>query len=152
GEKRGRFALSRLRAAISPCYQGATRLATVQWRSSMRIGIIGLKGHQSVVLKGAEQLGNCQVVAASDDDPKELKSLLKQPLAKDAETYADWRMLLEHTMMDVCVVADENGMRAEQLLALAERNIHIITEKPLTTNLADLARVRAAVDKSKSRL
>ncbi len=117
--------------------------STSQREIAMRIGIIGLKGHQSVVLKGAEQLGSCRVVAVSDDSPRELQSFIKQqPLAQGAESYADWRMLLEHTMMDVCVVCDENGVRAEQLLALAERNIHIVTEKPLATNLADLDRLR----------
>lgn len=119
----------------------------------MRIGMIGLKGHQGTVLKGAELLGGCSIVAVADEDPRELAALVKQtPLAKGAETYADWRMLLEHTMMDVCVVCDENAVRAEQLIALAERNIHIVTEKPLTTSLDDLKRVRTALDKSKSRL
>src|SRR5687767_6518635 len=83
-----------------------------KWRSAMRIGIVGLKGHQGVVFKGAEELGGCSVVAVSDDNPRELEGFLKQhPLAKGAQTYADWRMLLEHTMMDVCVVCDENGAR-----------------------------------------
>src|SRR5688572_9313222 len=90
-----------------------------KWRSGMRIGIIGLKGHQGVVFKGAEQLGGCSVVAVSDDDPRELQTFVKQqPLAKEAQTYADWRMLLEHSMLDVCVVCDENGLRADQLIAL----------------------------------
>jgi predicted dehydrogenase len=119
----------------------------------MRIGLIGLKGHQNVVLKGAEQLGDCQVVAVADDDPREVQSFIRQqPLAKGAESYADWKMLLEHTMMDVCVVCDENGVRSRQLLALAERNIHIVTEKPLATSLADLERLRSGLGKSKSRL
>ena len=55
-------------------------------------------------------------------------------------------------MMDVCCVCDENHLRAEQLLALAARNIHIVTEKPLTTSLDDLDRVRLAFAKSKSKL
>ena len=54
--------------------------------------------------------------------------------------------------MDVCFVADENGMRAEQLLVLLERDIDIVTEKPLTTTLKDLQRVRQAIARSKSRV
>ncbi len=75
-----------------------------------------------------------------------------EPLAHTAEVYTDWRHLLEHTMMDVCCVADENQLRAEQLMALASRGVHIVTEKPLTTTLEDLQRVRAALAKSKSSL
>lgn len=119
----------------------------------MRLGLIGLKGHQSVVLEGARQLGNVEVVAISDDSKEELDRFKKrQPLARNAELYTDWKQLLEHSVLDVCCVCDENHVRAEQLLALARRNIHIVCEKPLTTTLDDLERVRTALTKSKSRL
>jgi predicted dehydrogenase len=119
----------------------------------MKIGIMGLKGHEGVVLSGARELGDCQIVAVSDDDQAQRERFRRrEPLAKDAELYQDWRHLIEHTMMDVCCVCDVNGLRAEQLIALAERGVHIVTEKPLTTTLDDLARVRKALDQSKSRL
>jgi predicted dehydrogenase len=120
---------------------------------TMRLGLIGLKGHQSVVLQGAKQLGNVELVAVSDDSKEALEQFKKrEALARNAETFADWRMLLDHAMLDVCCVCDENHLRAEQLIALAKRNLHIVTEKPLTTTLDDLARVRAALARSKSRL
>lgn len=119
----------------------------------MRIGQIGLKGHEGVIHQGASKLGGCQIVAVSEDDPNAAAKLVKNsPLAKQAEVYRDWRHLVEHTMMDVCVVCDTNDTRADQIVALAERNIHIIAEKPLATTLADLARIRAALAKSRSRL
>lgn len=119
----------------------------------MRIGMIGLKGHQNVVLKGAAQLGDCQVVAVSDDDQGAVQSLRrKDRLVRGAKEYTGWQHLIDHTEMDVCCLCDENGIRAEQLIALAERNIHIVTEKPLTTTLDDLERVRQALAKSESRL
>jgi predicted dehydrogenase len=119
----------------------------------MRLALIGLKGHQNVVLEGARQLGDVELVAVSDDSREELDRFKKrQPLAKNAETYTDWRQLLEHSVMDVCCVCDENHVRAEQLIALARRNVHVVTEKPLTTTLADLERVRAALAKSKGKL
>jgi predicted dehydrogenase len=119
----------------------------------MKIGIIGLKGHESVVLQGARELGDCEIVAVADDEQSQRERFRRrEPLAKDAELYDDWRHLIEHTMMDVCCVCDINGQRAEQLIALAQRGVHIVTEKPLTTTLADLARVRSALDQSKSRL
>lgn len=119
----------------------------------MKIGMIGLKGHESVVLAGARELGDCQIVAVADDDQAQRERFARrEPLAKDAELYHDWRHLIEHTMMDVCCVCDVNGLRAEQLIALAQRGVHIVTEKPLTTTLDDLARVRKALDQSKSRL
>jgi predicted dehydrogenase len=119
----------------------------------MRLGLIGLKGHQSVVLNGARQLGDVELVAVSDDDRRTLDRFVRDsPQARDAQKYSDWRHLVEHSMIDVCCVCDENGVRAEQLLALAARDIHIVTEKPLTTSLDDLARVRVALARSKSKL
>lgn len=119
----------------------------------MRLALIGLKGHQSVVLEGARKLGNVEVVAVADDSKADLERFKqREPLAKNAETYADWRHLLEHTMMDVCCVCDENHVRTEQLLGLIKRNVHIVTEKPLATTLEDLERIRAALARSRSRL
>jgi predicted dehydrogenase len=119
----------------------------------MKLGIIGLKGHVGTVLASAKQLGDVDVVAVSEDDPKLLASLVKKDvsLAK-AQTYEQWRHLVEHTMMDVCCVAGESGGRVEQLLALMERGVHIVSEKPLVTTLADLERLRDAFAKSKSQL
>jgi predicted dehydrogenase len=119
----------------------------------MRLGLIGLKGHQSVVLTGARQLGDVELVAVSDDDEQALNRFVRdEPQARKAQKYADWRHLVEHAMLDVVCVCDENHLRAEQLLALAARSIHIVTEKPLTTTLDDLERLRSALAKSKSKL
>lgn len=119
----------------------------------MRLGLIGLKGHQSVVLEGARKLGDVELVAVSDDNANDLQRFKqREPLARKAETYADWRHLLDHTMMDVACVCDTNNVRVEQLVALYERGIHIVTEKPLTTTLADLDRLRKAAAGSKARL
>jgi predicted dehydrogenase len=119
----------------------------------MRLGLIGLKGHQSVVLAGAKKLGDFEVVAVADDSKPDLDRFKqREPLAKNAELYADWRHLLDHAMLDVVCVCDENGVRTEQLLALAKRNVHVVAEKPLATTLDDLAKLKAAFARSKGRL
>jgi predicted dehydrogenase len=119
----------------------------------MKLALIGLKGHVGAVLTGGRLLGDVEIVAVAEDDPKLLASFLKkEPLLAKAQTYDQWRHLIEHTMPDVCCVADENGIRIEQLLPLVERDIHIVSEKPLVTTLADLERLRAAFAKSKSQL
>jgi predicted dehydrogenase len=119
----------------------------------MKLGLIGLKGHQSVVLSGMKQLGGWEVVGVAESDAKAAERFkAREPLAKNATLVEDWRRLLDQTPMDVCCVCDENGVRAEQLIALAQRGVHVFTEKPLTTTLADLKRVREAWAKSKGRL
>ena len=120
---------------------------------TMKLGLIGLKGHQHRVLEGARELGDVELVAVADDSKEALAEFAREePLAKGAQQYTNWQHLLEHTIMDVCCVCDENVLHAEQLIALCERNIHIVTEKPLTTTLEDLARLREALSHSKSQL
>jgi predicted dehydrogenase len=119
----------------------------------MRIGIVGLRGHVGDCLKGAAQWKGAKIVAVSDVDKEEIASFCKKTgLAAGAEQFTDWKHLVEHAMLDVAIVADENVVRADQLIALAERGVHICAEKPLATTLDDLARVRKAVDASKVKL
>ena len=119
----------------------------------MRMGMIGLKGHQSVVLNGARQLGGFEVVAIAHDDPGDIERLkADEPMAKNAMAFANATQLLEHSQIDVCCVCDENGGRVDNLVALAERGVHIVTEKPLTVTLDELTRLRQALAKSKSKL
>ena len=119
----------------------------------MNIGILGLKGHHGVMLEGARRLGDCRIVAVSDENIGAVERFIEnEHLAEGARGYHDWRHLIEHTMMDVACVCDENGLRAEQLKALAAREIHIVTEKPLATSIDDLVEVGTAIGRSKSRL
>lgn len=119
----------------------------------MKLGFIGLKGHVGAVLAGVKQLGDVQVAGVAEEDLKLREAFLKRhPGLHKSQGFEQWRHLIEHSMLDVCCVADESGVRFEQLLALIERDIHIVSEKPLVTTLADLERLRAAFAKSKSQL
>jgi predicted dehydrogenase len=119
----------------------------------MKLGFIGLKGHVSAVFAGAKQLGDIEVVGVAEEDLKLREAFLRRETAlHKPQVYEQWRHLIEHSMLDVCCVAGENGVRFEQLLALIERDIHIVSEKPLVTTLADLERLRSAFAKSKSQL
>ena len=92
---------------------------------AMKLAFIGLKGHVGTVLAGAKQLGDVEVVAVSDDDPQRLATFLKSdPLLKHAQGYEQWRHLIEHSLMDVCCIADEIGLRAEQLSVAQLRELH----------------------------
>ena len=118
----------------------------------MKLAIIGLKGHVGAVLTGAKRLGDIELVAFSEENARVAESYSRQPMFAGAQHYEHWRHLFEHTMMDVCCVADESGVRLEQLLALMERGVHIVSEKPLVTKLDDLQSLRAAFSKSTSQL
>lgn len=116
-----------------------------------RVAVFGLKGHEGVVFSGMAQLGGFEIVAVADEDERAIARLKRdRPFARQAQGYDDWRMILEHHMIDLALVCDENHRRPDQLVALAEHNVPIVTEKPLATSLAELERVRKAVAESES--
>ncbi len=118
----------------------------------MKLAFIGLKGHVGAILSGAKRLGNIELVAYSESTPSILESYSKQPMFAGAQGYEHWRHLFEHTQMDVCCVADESGVRYEQLVALMQRGVHIVSEKPLVTQAKDLSELRQEFRRSKSKL
>jgi predicted dehydrogenase len=116
---------------------------------SIALALIGLKGHQYIVLEALPGLPEVELVAVADDDPEALKGVPALPGARpDTRAYLDHRELLDNHRPDVVLEAGTDRDRAEILVACAERGIHLIAEKPLATDLAGLERVRAAVVKA----
>ncbi len=108
----------------------------------MKLGLMGLKGHHSDVLAGLALLPDWELAAVSDDDARVLADFrATEPRAAGAETYADWRHLIEHSPLDACCLFDTNLVRPEQIVALAKRGVPMLCEKPLATTLSDLALV-----------
>jgi predicted dehydrogenase len=113
------------------------------------LAIVGLKGHQYVVLEALRGLPEVEIVAVADDEPESLKEVSRFAGATpDTGTYAGYRELLANHKPDIVLEAGNDRDRAEVLVACAERGIHLISEKPLAYDLPSLDRVREAVTRS----
>lgn len=113
------------------------------------LALIGLKGHQYIVLDALPDLPGVEIVAVADDDPEALRRVPDFAGATaDTRTYLDYRELLDRHKPDIVVEAGADRDRADVLVACAERGIHLIAEKPLAMDLAGLERVRAAVEEA----
>lgn len=111
------------------------------------VALIGLKGHQAVILEGMQMLEEVQLVAVADDDPAALKPVTTWPVANENTSYySDWRELLEREKPNIVGICDHDGVRAEQIIAAARAGCHILAEKPLAMTLEQLAEVRSAVE------
>ncbi len=86
-----------------------------------------------MVINGAKQLGDWRLVAIADDVPAELQAAAKK--FPDAQTYSDWRMLLQHAMPEVVCLSDANDLHAEQVIACAERKLNFVSEKTVGIEL-----------------
>ncbi|MGD9495154.1 MAG: Gfo/Idh/MocA family protein [Armatimonadota bacterium] len=112
----------------------------------LRVGLIGLKGHQGTILSGVQQMPDARLVAVCDDDEGKLVAVAGWPSADgDTRTFTDADEMLDAVEMDIVGVCGTDAERAAVIIAAAERGIHVIAEKPLAMSLDELARVRQAV-------
>lgn len=54
-----------------------------------------------------------------------------------SRSYSNWRDLVEDSEVDVVCIATPTGMHREIAVAAAQAGKHVLTEKPIATNLAD---------------
>jgi predicted dehydrogenase len=118
----------------------------------IRAGVIGTEGHLEEVLRPLPQLPDVEIVAYADQNPQGLAALSKRPPLANAKGYADYRRMLDEAKLDVVGVVNDDGARAAAVLAVLERGIHCVAEKPLAITRADLNRVKKVASNSKGKL
>ncbi len=66
--------------------------------------------------------------------------------------YADFQTMLKKESLDLVIVATPDPLHCDPIVAAARAGVpHIITEKPLSTSLADAQRIFNAIEKSASK-
>ncbi|RAM37841.1 Gfo/Idh/MocA family protein [Arthrobacter globiformis] len=84
-----------------------------------------------------------EVVGISDEDVSLVRGLAE---AWSAPVEADWRSLVDLPDLGLAYVFGPHNGMAEKCLALIERGIPLVVEKPLGTSLAELTKVRKAAE------
>ena len=114
----------------------------------MKVGLIGLKGHQGTIVEALRE-ADCRLVAVCDDDEEALAGVATWPAAEaGTRTYTDFREMLEREDLDIVGEAGTDNLRATVIQACAERGLHVLAEKPLCYSLEELDRLREAVDRA----
>jgi predicted dehydrogenase len=108
----------------------------------VRIGLIGMDGHPGEILTPLRRLPDVELVAVAGVDAASRKRFAKQ------RVYDDYRKMLDSEQFDLVAVCNDNGARADAVLACAARKVHIIAEKPLAIEMADLKKVKDAVQRA----
>ncbi len=112
-----------------------------------RIGVLGLDGHQGVILEGIAKSDNASLVGVSSERPEALEALKGHPaVTPKTHFYADWNRLLDNEDMDVVVICSMNSLHVPMIQAAAKRKLHIISEKPLAIDFDELAEASRAVE------
>lgn len=120
----------------------------------MRVGVIGTVGHLNYVLDGIPELDGVELVAAAKGTPDgDLQRVHAHPaLGGDTVFYEDWRTMLDQAELDIVTVCRPYPMNAEATIAALDRNIHVVSEKPVATTFDALNRVEAARVNSEAHL
>ncbi|HCC58281.1 MAG TPA: hypothetical protein DEQ47_13690 [Solibacterales bacterium] len=139
-----RSVLAALAAPVAP--------PLVRFPKKIRVGIIGLEGHTGLITGPALALPEVEIVAVCDDDSAALANFLRHRTLATAHGYADYHRMLDAERLDVVAVCNNNGERAGAILASVERGLHVMAEKPLALNRADLGRIQAAVARKNVKL
>jgi predicted dehydrogenase len=122
---------------------------TVRLPAKVRLGIVGFDGHAGEITGPLPQLPDVEVVAIADASPAALARAAKNPRLVGAKQYSNYKDLLSAGNLDVVAVCNNNGERAEVVLAAVDRGLHTIAEKPLAIERADYNRIKAAVERKK---
>ena len=118
----------------------------------IRIGMIGTGGNTgrigrlTTLIEDVSKIKNVKLVACSNYDDPNLK------LPSDIKLYKEYMEMLDKEHIDIVVIFLPYYRNAETSIAVAQRGIHIISDKPIATTLDDLNRLLKTVISNRVRL
>jgi len=114
---------------------------------SLKVGIIGLEGHQGEILRALPLLEDTQLVAIASRNQKKLDQIKSEPMVdSEVRTYTDYHLMLKKEKLDIVSVCNIDNERAQVLKDCACAGLHIVSEKPLVNKLEDLEEVRKVIE------
>jgi predicted dehydrogenase len=115
--------------------------------AKLRMGVVGVGWYASFNhVPQFRGTGRAEIVAISRRNAERL-ALAKKELDV-AETYTDWREMLEKAALDAVVVCTPNNLHAEPTVAALERGLHVLVEKPMALTGADARNMVQAADQA----
>ncbi len=114
-----------------------------------RVGVIGFAHmHVDRQINSFAELNNVEWVACADTIPLRT-SISKEPMTRKAnikrakeyigipKIYEDYREMLDKEELDIIIFCPENARHGEIATAIADKGIHMITEKPMAATLSE---------------
>jgi predicted dehydrogenase len=102
----------------------------------LRYGIIGCGSMGREHIENIKALGGTKITAISDTSNESI-TLALNLFESDVAVFENYQDLLNHEDCDIVVIATPNHTHAEILRAALKTKKHILTEKPVCTNIED---------------
>jgi predicted dehydrogenase len=106
----------------------------------VRIGLIGVGRWGRNYLRTIAQLDGAVLTAVASRNAE-----TGRLVPTSCRVFADWRDLIGYAGVDAVIVATPPALHAEMVRAALDAGKPVLVEKPLTTSLAELAAIRAAI-------
>jgi len=113
----------------------AGRARAASPNEKVQIGIIGVGGRGSHLLRKLSRMENVQIVAVCDLKSDRLENAKEIAKRHTPKGYADYREMLEKEKMDGVVVATEVGNHAKVVVPVLQAGFNCFQEKPVDTKV-----------------
>jgi predicted dehydrogenase len=141
--------LLRAGAAALPLAAAPAAKPRFEMPNEVRIAILGFDGHTGEAVEVARDYPQVKIVAYETTTEREQQ---RARGAKDvlggAKHYDDYRKLLAAEKLDAVCICDQNGRRAESVIACLEKGIPTAAEKPMGISIAELRDVQRVAKKT----
>jgi len=109
---------------------------------TLRIGIVGTGGLGTNLGEQALAVEDVRVAAIADVSEDSLADAGEALAVTPAERYTDWEAMFESADLDAVIIATPHTLHYDQITAAMDRGLHVLCEKPLTTDLEDARTLR----------
>ena len=116
---------------------------------TLRIGIVGTGWAAEGHADNLKTIAGCEVVAICSRKKDRAEAFAAAHGLNEATPYTRLADLLKHDGLDVVSICTTHPLHPAQTIAAAQAGKHIIIEKPVALNRADLRQMVAAVKKAK---
>jgi predicted dehydrogenase len=127
-------------------------MASFRLPGTIRVGLLGLDGHIGDVLDARRVFPNFQVQAISDKNVQRLKEVGDGIGVPVEHRYTNHQTLLDREKLEVAGICGSDGERAGLVMECIARGLHVIAEKPLGMNWAEVQMIRTALEPGKVHL
>ena len=116
----------------------------------MKVGIIGIGSIAPNHIRGIKECGH-EIVALCDVEIEKCEKANERSKLT-ARIYKDYKEMLDKEQLDVIHICTPHYLHAEMICEGLNRNINVLSEKPLAINQEQLDQIERAVKQSKAQL
>lgn len=112
---------------------------------------VGIAGLGNMGLRLGEQLRvnpDASVVAVTDVDPENVRSAAEIFEIPERAQFERYETMLDGADLDAVVIATPNGLHYEQTMAALDRDLHVLLEKPIATEMDDAMELTERAEES----